>query len=128
MKKAIRGIVFLILLTLIIFRVYGVLKWKDTSGDYISATKQLYSTEDNLIDVIFLGSSHCYCSIYPDVLWGKYGFSAFNMTTSGQDKNSTYYLLKEALKTQSPKVVCVELWGLTFDKHGVQGNVYRNMI
>lgn len=128
MKKAIRGIVFLILLTLIIFRVYGVLKWKDTSGDYISATKQLYSTEDNLIDVIFLGSSHCYCSIYPDVLWGKYGFSAFNMTTSGQDKNSTYYLLKEALKTQSPKVVCVELWGLTFDKHGVQGNVYRNMM
>ncbi len=128
MKKVIRGIVFLIILFLVILRVYNVLKWKDTSGDYMSATKQMYSTEDDLIDVVFFGSSHCYCTINPDVLWENYGLATFNMTTSGQDKNSTYHLLKEILKTQSPKVVCVELWGLTFDKHGVQGNVYRNMM
>lgn len=128
MKKAIRCIAFLIVTFLLINRTYDVLRWKDTSGDYLSSTTQLYSTKDNLIDVVFFGSSHCYCSISPDVLWGNYGFSAFNMTTSGQDKNTTYHLLKEVLKTQSPKVVCVELWGLTFDKHGVQGNVYRNML
>lgn len=128
MKKAIRCIAFLVVLFLVFLRTYDVLSWKDTSGAYWSSTKQLYSTEDELIDVVFLGSSHCYCSICPDVLWGNYGISAFNMTTSGQDKKSTYYLLKELLKTQSPKVVCVELWGLAFDEHGVQGNVYRNML
>lgn len=128
MKKAIRCIAFLLILFFVIIRAYDILSWKDTSEAYLSSTKQLYSTEDDLMDVVFLGSSHCYCGISPDVLWGNYGISAFNMTTSGQDKISTYYLLKETLKTQSPDVVCVELWGLTFDEHGVQGNVYRNML
>lgn len=128
MKKAIRCIAFLIILFLTINITYDVLSWKDTHGDYTTSTKQLYSTEDNLIDAVFLGSSHCYCSINPDLLWGNYGISAFNMTISGQDKDSTYHTLVETLKTQSPKVVCVEMWGLTFDEHAAQGNVYRNML
>ena len=107
MKKAIRCIAFLLILFFVIIRAYDILSWKDTSEAYLSSTKQLYSTEDDLMDVVFLGSSHCYCGISPDVLWGNYGISAFNMTTSGQDKISTYYLLKETLKTQSPDVVCV---------------------
>ena len=127
MKKAIRGIAFLIILFFVFIRTYDVLSWKDTSGTYLSATEQLYATDEQLMDVIFFGSSHCYCGICPDVLWGNYGISAFNMTTSGQDKISSYHLLIETLKTQSPEVVCVELWGLTFDEHAVEGNVYRNM-
>lgn len=128
MKKALRCIAFLIVMFLVIRTTYDVLSWKDTAEKYVSSTKQLYATDDNLMDVVFLGSSHCYCGIAPDVLWGNYGMAAFNMATSGQDKFSTYHLLKEVLKTQSPKVVCVEMWGLTFDEHAVQGNVYRNML
>lgn len=128
MKKAIRCIAFIIVLFGVIWKTYDVLAWKDTAEEYVSSTQQLYATEKGLIDVVFYGSSHCYCGIVPDELWGNYGFSAFNMTTSGQDKKSTYYLLKETLKTQSPEVVCVELWGLTFDEHAVQGNVHRNML
>ena len=79
--------------------------------DFIDSKKKKYQfssfeqvvdfrkSENDLIDIIFLGSSHCYCTIYPDVLWGNYGFSSFNLTVSAQDKDSTYYLLKEALKT-----------------------------
>ncbi len=128
MKKAIRCMAFLIILFFSITGTYNVLSWKDTHGDYITSTKQLYSTDENLMDVIFLGSSHCYCGINPDVLWGNYGISAFNMTISGQDKDSTYHTLVETLKTQSPEIVCVEMWGLTFDEHAVLGNAYRNMM
>ena len=128
MKKAIRCIAFVVILSLVILRTYDILKWKDTAGDYLSATQQFYATEEDLIDVVFLGSSHSYCGTSADVMWGEYGFSAFGMNTSGQDKDSTYYMLKEVLKTQSPKVVCVEMWGLTFDEHAVLGNVYRNML
>lgn len=128
MKKVIRGIAFCIILVMIIIQVYNTLKWKDTNGDYLSSTSQLYATEKDLMDIVFLGSSHCYCGVNPDVLWGEYGYAAFNMTISGQDKLSTYYHLKELLKNQSPQIVCVELWGLTFDKHVVEGNVYRNMM
>ena len=128
MKKVIRGIAFFLITILVIFSVYKVLRWKDTTGGYLSSTSQLYATENDLIDIVFLGSSHCYCGINPDVLWGDNGYAAFGMTISGQDKWSTYYHLKETLKTQTPKVVCVELWGLTFDEHGVEGNVHRNMM
>lgn len=127
-KNALRGIVFLSIVFVLIVRSYDVLSWKDTLGDYLSSVDQLYATEDNMMDVVFTGSSHTYCSISPALLWGETGIAAFNMTTSGQDKDSTYHYLLELLKTQSPKVVCVELYGLTFDQHGVEGNRHRNMM
>lgn len=128
MKKLMRAIAFALIAITCICYVYQVLSWKDTTGAYLSSTQQLYATEDELIDLVFMGSSHCYCGINPSVLWDNYGISAFDMAVSGQDKKSTYYTLKELLKTQSPKVVCVDMWGLTSERHGVESNVYRNML
>ncbi|MBQ7765272.1 MAG: hypothetical protein IJ397_00340 [Lachnospiraceae bacterium] len=128
MKKLTRAVVFGIIVIFCICHVYKILSWKDTTGAYLSATQQLYATEDGLIDLVFMGSSHCYCGINPSVLWDTYGISAFDMAISGQDKSSTYHTLKELLKTQSPKVVCIDMWGLVFEEHGVESNVYRNML
>lgn len=127
-KSAVRGIAFLTLLFFLIVRCYEILSWKDTLGDYLSSVTQLYATEDDRMDVLFMGSSHTYCGVSPAILWNETGIASFNMTTSGQDKNSTTHYLIEALKTQNPKVVFVELWGLTFDRHAVEGNVHRNMM
>lgn len=113
---------------LTVLLLYRVLSWKDTNGEYMSTTKQLYSTKDNLIDVVFMGSSHCYCGIYPSVLWEDAGIAAFDMATSGQDCISATHMLKELLKTQRPKVVMVDLYGFCFDKHGVESNEYRNYL
>ena len=128
MSKIIKPIVFMLILTAVLYGVYNVLSWKDTTGDYQSVTSQLNNTQDDLIDVVFLGSSHCYTNINPCVLWNDYGIAAFDMSVSGQDKNSTYYDLKELLKTQSPSIVCVDMYGLLFDEQEVEGNVYRNML
>lgn len=128
MKKAISCVIFLALLSLTIYKVYDVLSWKDTTGGYLSSTQQLYATQEDLMDVIFVGSSHCYCAVFPEKLWSGYGIAGFNMAVSGQDKDSSFHMVKEVLKTQSPKVICVDMYGLMFDKHGVQGNVYRNML
>lgn len=128
MKSAVRGIAFVTLVVFLIVRCYEVLSWKDTLGDYLSSTQQLYATEENRMDVLVVGSSHAYCSFSPAILWNETGVASFNMTTSGQDKNSTVHYLIEALKTQSPKVVFVELWGLTFETHAIEGNVHRNMM
>jgi len=128
MKNAIRSISFVLVLILAISYVYNVLSWKDTTGDYLSSVTQLYSTGDNLMDVVFLGSSHTYNGINPSVMWDEYGISAFDMSTSGQDRFSSYHYLVEVLKTQSPKVVLVDLYGLIFERNELQGNVYRNML
>lgn len=127
-KEGLKLVCFAIVLGFVIGRVYKVVAWKDTSGNYLSATSQLYSTEENLMDVVFMGSSHCYCGVYPACLWRDAGIAAFNMAISGQDKDSTYHALLEVLKTQSPKVVCIDLYGVLFDRHGVVANEYRNML
>ena len=128
MKKVICAIIFICILACLLVVAYRVLSWKDTSGDYLSTTKRLYSTEENTMDVVFAGSSHCYCSITPSILWEQYGISGFVMATSGQDRESTYYHIKEVLKTQNPKVIVVELGSIAYDGYGVQGNLYRNML
>lgn len=128
LSKMIEFAGFAIVVTITVLCLYRVLSWKDTNGDYMSTTKQLYSTEDNLIDVVFMGSSHCYCGILPSVLWEDSGIAAFDMATSGQDFVSTYYLLKELLKTQSPKVVYIDLYGACSEKHEAVSNEYRNYL
>ena len=128
MKKGIRLIAFLLVLVGMILGAYRVYAWKDTSGDYLSSTQQLYHTPDHTIDVVFAGSSHCYCTIYPASLWERSGIAAFDAATSGQDKSTTYHLLVELCKTQSPKVVLVDMYGLLINRQAVEGNTYRNML
>ena len=62
--KGIRLIAFVILMFVIVSGVYRVFSWKDTTGGYLSSLSQLYDTPKNQMDVVFVGSSHCYCSIY----------------------------------------------------------------
>lgn len=127
-KNIIKCLSFACLALLAIGVCYRVLAWKDTSGAYVSVTEQLYNTDKNLIDVAFVGSSHVYTSIYPAYLWEEYGISAFDMSLSEQDKYCSYYCLKELLKTQRPRVVCLEMYGLMFEDHRAIGDEYRNML
>ena len=124
----VKMVAFFALLSAVLWKTYEVLAWKDTTGDYLSSMQQLYSTPKNTLDVVFLGSSHCYCGVLPCRLWEQYGIASFDMAVSGQDKSSTYHALLETLKTQEPKVVFVEMYGLCFDRHAVEGNEYRNML
>lgn len=128
MKKVIRGMCFVLLLSLILRHIYSVLSWKDTAGDYLSSVQQLYYTPEHTMDVVFAGSSHCYCSVYPEYLWRDYGYAAFDMAVSGQDKSANYYSLLEVLKTQAPKVIFVEMYALLYDGYSQEGNSYRNLL
>ena len=124
----VKCVLFLAVLGLVVSSVYNVLKWKDTTGEYLSSVEQLYATPEGLIDVVFVGSSHCYCGVYPAVLWKEYGIAAFDMSVSGQDKDSAYHDLVELYKTQNPSVIYVDLYALLFDEHAVESNVYRNYL
>lgn len=130
-KKVIQAVSILLFLAVsswCLYKVYDVLRWKDTTGDYLSSFEQLYATDKDLIDVAFVGSSHCFCGVTPAFLWEEKGFSGFDMSVSGQDRASAYHHIKELLKTQSPKVVLIDLFAVTFDEHAEEGNVYRNLL
>lgn len=128
MKKVLRCICFAAVVAIVVCSIYKVLSYKVTTDDDLSTVSMLYNTEDNLMDAVFLGTSHTYCSIYPSVMWDEYGISAFDMSVSGQDKDSTYHALVEVLKTQSPKVVFVDLYGMLFDLAFKDWLIYRNYL
>lgn len=119
---------FWLILALVLGRMYGILSWKDTGGGYYTQVETFYGLEEDVVDVLFLGSSHCYCSVINSKLWDDYGIAAYSFSISGQDMVSSYYWLREALKTQKPKVVCLEMYYVTCRGYAVEGNLYRNIL
>lgn len=127
-KRCAGVIVFWLILALVLGRVYEILSWKDTAGGYYTQVETFYGLEENVVDVLFLGSSHCYCSVINSKLWDDYGIAAYSLSISGQDMVASYYWLKEALKTQKPKVVCLEMYYVMCRGYAVEGNLYRNIL
>ncbi len=106
-KSSVSILCFLLIFTSVFMRAYHVLEWKVGTG-----VRELYEYPQKTMDVIIFGSSHAYNSVNPAIMWGDSGIAAYNMGESGQHFGETYYYLKEAFKTQKPKVALVEIWGL----------------
>lgn len=128
MKKLLSSCVFFLILAFVLSSVYKVLEWKDTSEPYVSITEQLSNTKDDLIDLVFVGSSHIYCNVDPAYIWNEAGISSFDLSIAVMDKISCEYHLKELFKTQSPTVVCLDLYGLQYDRSNHPSYVYRNYL
>ena len=82
-KNLIKLLIFLAITGGCLVCAFRILSWKDTMGPYLSSTEQLYATPENHIDALFVGSSHCYAAVNPDVIWRDYGEAAFDMAISG---------------------------------------------
>lgn len=73
------------------------------------------------IDVIIVGDSLSYTAFSPMKLWKDQGISSFVCGQSGQNIQETYYMLKTALETQSPKLVIIETNVLFRSTTGLMG-------
>ncbi len=71
---------------------------------------EFYSMEKNSIDMIFLGSSHSYCTFDPDIFDKELNISSYQMGMPLQHPDSTYFTLLEVLNYQKPKVAVVEVY------------------
>lgn len=85
-------------------------------GDGIYDMTKFYQLEDGTVDVLVLGSSHAFEDINTGTLWDQYGIASYVLAGSMQPMWNTYYYLKEALKTQEPKLVILEAYMLRFDR------------
>ena len=74
-----------------------------------------YDLPKDSLDILFLGSSHVYNSIDPVQFEELTGRSGFDLSTSNQDASLSLYLLEEALRTQKPKTVVLDLYGFQMD-------------
>lgn len=68
----------------------------------------LYKQEKDSIDVLVLGDSSTYRSINPAIFWEDSQLTSYVVGASAARIQTLYYLLEEALKKQTPKLVVVE--------------------
>lgn len=81
----------------------------DDSQSYTRLTMhELYETEEN-IDTLFLGSSHCFRAYDPELFTELTGKVSFNLGSSAQNYDTSYYLLREAAKEHDIKTVYLDM-------------------
>lgn len=86
----------------------------------------LKKEKENSIDVLVAGDSESYSSVSPMDLWEKFGITAYDIGQSGQQIQGTYYMLKTAFQTQSPKLVLLE--GNTIFRNPGELKYFENLL
>lgn len=72
---------------------------------------------EHSLDVLFIGSSLTYCNIIPALFWEETGLTAWDLTGPELTVPGAYYYLKEALNTQSPSVVFIEISAALYSRY-----------
>lgn len=86
----------------------------DDADSYTRLTlNELYNQEAD-VDVLFLGTSHCYRSLDTSVTDKILGVNTFNCGSSGQELDASYALLVEAGKKYDLKKVYLEMYYNTY--------------
>ena len=133
----IKAIFIIIVFISAIFVTDRVLMLKSEDG--YTQIQSLYKQKKNTVDALFLGSSKVYCQIDTGVLWDDFGISGFDLGGAEAPTWNSYYYMKEALKTQKPKVIMYdasiiayrqdvlyqpEVWAVT-NNYGMHWNMNR---
>ncbi len=100
--------VFLILM-FIINEFFRYLLIDDTSSLTRIMMHEFYA-EDKNIDILFIGSSHCYRSLNPEITDEIFQKNTFNAGSSLQGLDATYALLVEAGRKNNLEEVYVEIY------------------
>lgn len=116
MKNTIRVffkiLIFVFFFLVLFFNISNIFRRKENWRGDFSAIKEFYKYKKKSFDVIFLGTSHTYAGISNWKLWNDYGIASYNFANSFQSFPLTYFMLEEAIRQQTPKLVVVDLFGL----------------
>lgn len=102
-----------VLLSITYYLGYKLMPLRENYG----ATWNMYEKEqENSVDILFVGSSMAYCDIIPAKIYEKTGLTSYVMGAPNMNAGVAYYYLKEALRTQDPKLVMVEATSFCFSE------------
>jgi len=102
----VRAVVFtMILFALFLFFTY---LFRNTHAYSRQNIVEYYEEQENTLDVVFIGTSNVANYWDPLRVWNQYGFTSRNYTATGGQVHCFLPAIKDALKTQKPKVLVVE--------------------
>ena len=116
-----KAIVFCILVVpsvLFIGQKYSAASTENLINTYNqSRWNEFYTLPKNSLDIVFLGSSHSYCTFDPEIIDSKLGTSSFQLGMPLQHLDSTYYTMREVLNYQKPRLAVIEVyWDMMDDE------------
>ena len=111
-RKLFKTVAFLACLLALFYLVSCIFGFKYEDG--ITTIDHFYDLPEDTVDVLLLGSSHMGMNVDPSILWNLRGIASYNCWGSMQQPWNTYYYLKECLKYQTPKLVVMDVYGVTF--------------
>ena len=106
-KNIARLVSVLIVFGLILIFLDRILLLKSEDG--IEQMKAYYRQPEGTVDALFVGSSHIFCHVNTGILWDEYGISGFDLAAAEQPFWNSYHYIIEGLKTQTPKVVILDI-------------------
>lgn len=107
-KLIIRGIAFLLIFCVLLSLLTLILLPNKDHTTESTQVRGFYEEPEDTVDVLFLGSCNMYSSISPVLLYEEYGITGYAMCCPDQEMSTSYYYIKEALKSQKIKTVCIE--------------------
>ena len=118
--------VITIVLTVVILQYLGLLLDPAWSQDGLDAVKAFHHIDKNSIDIIVYGSSHAWKGCDAIALGEACGMEAYNYACNWQTINTTQLFLEDSLRTQSPKVVCIEAYHVNevLEDVDLEGQIY----
>ncbi|MBQ7859224.1 MAG: hypothetical protein IJ347_03695 [Faecalibacterium sp.] len=121
--RALRVLLFAVLL-MAALRYTGNFLCGSSENPLNRAGEGLYYQLPGTVDVVYVGPSHVYSSIMPQLIFDQYGITGYNFSTAAQSFEGTYWALEEVIRLQHPKVAVVELVGATADPTVRQAPIY----
>lgn len=127
LKNNVRVVAFLLLVSFLLGTWLNWFKPKHYDGNLMMDA--FYAQEENSIDCLVLGSSHTFVDVNTGTLWNEYGVPSFVIGGSLQPFWSSYYYLREAVKTQTPRLVVLEALAVNIEDEAndpvvIYNNVY----
>lgn len=113
-NKNIKNIISCLCFTLILILLISCMNYVLRNKNEADLIYPYYSEKENSLDVVFVGSSHVMCGVFPMDLWNDYGIASYDFTSSALVLPQAYYQVIEALKTQSPEVLVIDVSGVVY--------------
>ncbi|MDO4499727.1 MAG: hypothetical protein Q4B60_00465 [Erysipelotrichaceae bacterium] len=79
----------------------------------VEYNESFHNLPENSMDIIVLGSSHAQYSYVPSFVYQNTGLYSYVLGSACQPLKVSYEMLKEALKTQSPELIILEVYTAT---------------
>lgn len=124
-KALIPGIAVLLALIGMLWLAQRLLSPKYQTGIVEGSMVEEFYKEELPHEVLFIGDCEVYENFSPITLWENYGITSYIRGSAQQLVWQSYYLLEDALRYETPKVVVFNVLALKYDKP--QNEAYNRM-